>query len=111
MLSEIEDLANRYPDIPLEAVVKEELMRRGMAWSKNALAIAANFKCKAYSICSFQPLIILGKGQAAPLEYQVRLLRAYQDTRARYSLPTPAGYGEPGLAFMDVLPSLPQENA
>lgn len=60
-----------------------------------------------------EPMSILGKDQqGAPLEYYVRLLRAYRDTRAKYKLPPPAGYGEPGLgkavfsvsSFMDVLP-------
>jgi hypothetical protein len=60
-----------------------------------------------------EPLSVLGKNQqGAPLEYHVRLLRAYRDTRAKYSLPAPIGYGEPGLgravfsvsSFMDVIP-------
>jgi hypothetical protein len=63
-----------------------------------------------------EPLSILGKDQGgAPLEYHVRLLRTYRDTRAKYRLPPPPGYGEPGLgravfsvsSFMDVLPPLP----
>jgi hypothetical protein len=62
-----------------------------------------------------EPLSILGREQqGAPLEYHVCLLRAYRDTRARYGLPSPPGYGEPGLgravfsvsSFMDVLPPL-----
>jgi hypothetical protein len=60
-----------------------------------------------------EPLSVLGKEQeGAPLEYHVRLLRVYRDTRAKYHLPPLPGYGEPGLgravfsvsAFMDVLP-------
>ena len=56
---------------------------------------------------------VLGKDQqGAPLEYHVRLLRVYRDTRAKYRLAAPIGYGEPGLgkavfsvsSFMDVLP-------
>ncbi len=62
-----------------------------------------------------EPLSVLGNGQeGAPLEYHVRLLRVYRDTRAKYRLPPLPGYGEPGLgravfsvsAFMDVLPPL-----
>lgn len=49
----VEDLAERYPDIPIETIVKEDLLRRGMAWTPEALEIAANFKLKAYFICSF----------------------------------------------------------
>ena len=62
-----------------------------------------------------EPLSVLGKDQrGAPLEYHVRLLRAYRDMRAKYRLPAPIGYGEPGLgkavfsvsSFMDVIPPL-----
>ena len=60
-----------------------------------------------------EPLSVLGRAQGgAPLEYHVRLLRVYRDTRLKYRLPSPCGYGEPGLgkavfsvsSFMDVLP-------
>lgn len=60
-----------------------------------------------------EPLSVLGRDQqGAPLEYHVRLLRVYRETRARFRLPAPQGYGEPGLgravfsvsSFMDVLP-------
>jgi hypothetical protein len=63
-----------------------------------------------------EPLSVLGKNQSgAPLEYHVRLLQIYRDTRAKYRLRPPAGYGAPGLgnavfsvsSFMDVLPPLP----
>ncbi len=63
-----------------------------------------------------EPLSVLGRNQqGAPLEYHVRLLRVYRDTRAKFRLPPPPGYGHPGLgkavfsvsAFMDVLPQTP----
>ncbi len=66
-----------------------------------------------------EPLSVLGRNrQGAPLEYHVRLLRVYRDTRAKYRLPPPPGYGDPGLGkavfsvsgFMDVLPPLPAES-
>jgi hypothetical protein len=58
---------------------------------------------------------VLGKDQqGAPLEYHIRLLRAYRDMRAKYRLAAPIGYGNPGLgnavfsvsSFMDVIPPL-----
>jgi hypothetical protein len=61
-----------------------------------------------------EPLAAVGKDRrGAPLEYHVRLLRLYRDTHSRYGLPSPPGYGEPGLgravfsvsSFMDVLPA------
>ena len=59
-----------------------------------------------------EPLSALGKERrGAPLEYYIRLLRVYRDTRAKYKLPAPRGYGETGLgravfsvsSFMEVL--------
>jgi hypothetical protein len=59
-----------------------------------------------------EPLSALGKERrGAPLEYYIRLLRVYRDTRAKYKLAAPRGYGEPGLgravfsvsSFMDIL--------
>ncbi len=58
-----------------------------------------------------EPLAHLGRQDPPPLEYYVKLLRVWRDTVEKYQLPTPPGYGEPGLgkavfsvsAFMDVL--------
>jgi hypothetical protein len=63
MLSEIEDLSERYPDIPIEAIFKEDLLRQGMAWTPEALEIAAKSKLKAYFICSFDMIPISGMEQ------------------------------------------------
>jgi hypothetical protein len=62
-LSKIQDLANRYPDIPIEVIAKEDLLRLGMAWAPEALEIAANFKLKAYFIFSFDMVPIREMGQ------------------------------------------------
>jgi hypothetical protein len=58
MLQEVEDLVKRYPDIPLEAIFKEDLLRQGMAWTPEALEIAAKYKLKAYFIFSFDMIPI-----------------------------------------------------
>jgi hypothetical protein len=63
MLQEVEDLAKRYPDIPLEAIFKEDLLRQGMAWTPEALEIATKFKLKAYFIFSFDMIPISGMEQ------------------------------------------------
>ena len=68
MLSIIEDLAERYPDIPIEVIVKEDLLRQGMAWAPEALEIAASYKPKAYFICSFDMVPISGMGQREHLK-------------------------------------------
>ena len=63
MLQEVEDLAKRYPDMPLEAIFKEDLLRQGMAWTSEALEIAAKHKLKAYFIFSFDMIPISGMEQ------------------------------------------------
>ncbi len=60
--------------------------------------------------CS-EPLAHLGKQKIPPLEYYAKLLIAWRETMEKYQLPSPPGYGEPGLgkavfsvsAFMDVI--------
>jgi hypothetical protein len=74
-LAEVEDLARRYPDLPVEAVFKEDLLRRGMAWSGAALDIAAGFKRKAYFIFSFDMVPIAGmeQNESARAPEEIRL--------------------------------------
>ena len=58
-----------------------------------------------------EPLSHFGLQPPPPLEYFVKLLRVWRDTKEKYDLPAPPGYGEPGLgkavfsvsAFMDVI--------
>lgn len=60
-----------------------------------------------------EPLTVLGRQnpEGAPLEYHVRLLRAWRDTFEKYDLEPPPGYGKPGIgsavfsvsSFMDVI--------
>jgi hypothetical protein len=75
MISDIEFLAGRYPDIPIEAIVKEDLLRSGMAWARDALEIAASFKVKAYFICSFDmiPIDEMGQGEHLKAPEEIRL--------------------------------------
>lgn len=50
---ELAALADRYDDLPREAILKEDLLRLGMAFSLEALRFAADFKTKSYFIFSF----------------------------------------------------------
>ena len=59
-LSEIETLSEHNPDIPIEVIVKEDLLRRGISWFPEALAVAAEYKHKAYFIFSFDMVPISG---------------------------------------------------
>ena len=49
----VDSLIGKYPDLPPEAVFKEDLLRTGISFSENALRVAAGFKPKAYFIFSF----------------------------------------------------------
>ena len=49
----VEHLANEYEDLPREVVFKEDLLRTGISFSADALAIASGYKPKAYFIFSF----------------------------------------------------------
>ena len=76
-LAEIESIAEAYPDVPIETIFKEDLLRRGMAWSTEALELAAAFKPKAYFIFSFDMVPITQMNQAENLKApeEVRLVR------------------------------------
>jgi hypothetical protein len=74
-LAAIESLAFHYPDIPIEAIFKEDLLRRGMAWAPEALRAAAGFKRKAYFIFSFDmvPITEMDQAEHARAPEEVRL--------------------------------------
>src|SRR5512136_373761 len=59
----VERLFLDYPDIPIEAIFKEDILRRGVAWTSAALEAAAGYKRKAYFICSFDMVPIAGMKQ------------------------------------------------
>jgi hypothetical protein len=69
-------LARQFDDLPLEALFKEDLLRRGVAFSPAALQLAARFKPKAYFIFSFDMVPIDGLPQGenlrAPEEIALR---------------------------------------
>jgi hypothetical protein len=71
----VEDLAQRFSDVPIEAICKEDLLRRGMAWSRGALEVAAKCKRKAYFICSFDlvPISDMDQGEHRRAPEEVRL--------------------------------------
>ena len=74
-LAEIETLSLLNPDIPVEVIVKEDLLRQGMAWSPQALTVAAEFKRKAYFIFSFDlvPIAAMGQKENLRAPEEVRL--------------------------------------
>ncbi len=49
----LESAITRFNDLPVEAILKTDLLRQGMAWTRPALAISAKAKPKSYFIFSF----------------------------------------------------------
>ena len=50
---QIESLIEKYPDLPPEAIFKEDLLTKVISFSEDALKVASGFKPKAYFIFSF----------------------------------------------------------
>ena len=48
-LAEVEALVQRFPELPPEAIVKEDLLRMGLAFSEDALRIAAGLSLRLTS--------------------------------------------------------------
>ena len=43
-LAEVESIIEKYPDVPPEAVFKEDLLRLGVSFSEDALRLCGGFK-------------------------------------------------------------------
>lgn len=52
-LDQLETLIKRHESLPLEAIVKTDMLRLGVAFTEEALRVAAQHKLKAYFIFSF----------------------------------------------------------
>ena len=64
-LAEVESIIEKYPDVPPEAVFKEDLLRLGVSFSEDALRLCGGFKPKSYFIFSFdlRPINELDQGE------------------------------------------------
>ena len=82
-LANVEALKLRYPDIPIEAIFKEDILRRGIAWSPEALEVAAGFKPKAYFIFSFDlvPISEMDQSENTKAPEEIRLVGGAYDFR------------------------------
>jgi len=52
-VKEIDRLSQSYPEVPVEAILKQDLLRLGVGFSVDSLRIATGFKPKDYFIFSF----------------------------------------------------------
>ena len=64
-LAEVDNLIEKYPDVPQEAIFKEDLLRLGVSFSEDALRVCSGFKPKSYFIFSFdlRPIKELEQGE------------------------------------------------
>ncbi len=74
-LAEIGRLQQMLPDLPVETLIKEDLLRLGISFSREALQYCASFKSKSYFIFSFDMVSINEMNQQenlhAPEEIQL----------------------------------------
>lgn len=50
---ELERMMAAFPDLPVEAVIKQDILRQGLAFSPDALRVASGYKPKDYFIFTF----------------------------------------------------------
>ena len=75
-LQALERALAEFSDLPPEAVVKEDLLRLGMAFDEEALRSAAGTKPKSYFIFSFdrEPIAAMGQGEHARVPEEIALV-------------------------------------
>ncbi len=72
---ELERLFDKFPDMPKEAVVKQDLLRQGIGFAEDALRIASGYKPKDYFIFSFDlvPLRAMQEHEAWRSPEEIRM--------------------------------------
>jgi hypothetical protein len=53
VIAELERMFEMFPDMPKEAIIKQDLLRQGIAFNQAALQVASGYKPKDYFIFSF----------------------------------------------------------
>jgi hypothetical protein len=74
--AEVERCASLYPDVPIEAIIKSDILSRGISWSAAALDAAARAKPKAYFIFSFDmvPIEQMSQSENRRAPEEIRLV-------------------------------------
>ncbi len=82
-LPSVEEVLTRYPDLPPEAVFKEDLLRLGMAFEEDALVAAEGKKAKSYFIFSFdrQPITEMERQEHRRVPEEIALRGGPRDFR------------------------------
>ena len=87
-LEEVESLIERFPDVPQEAVFKEDLLRLGVSFSEDALRVCSGFKPKSYFIFSFdlRPITEMDQGENRRAPEELALVGGPRDSGAPSSV-------------------------
>lgn len=79
----VDELREEYVDLPHEAVFKEDMLRRGISFSEDALHVASGFKPKAYFIFSFDlvPISSMEQRENFRVPEEICLIRGREEFR------------------------------
>lgn len=71
----LESMFDLFPDLPREAIVKQDILRQGLAFSPSALEAASGYKPKDYFIFSFDhvPLRAMNEQEATRAPEEIRM--------------------------------------
>lgn len=83
VVAELERMFDAFPDLPREAIIKQDILRVGLAFDENALAVASGYKPKDYFIFSFDlvPLKEMQHHEAYRSPEEIRMTGGAYDLR------------------------------
>lgn len=83
VVAELERMFAMFPDMPKEAIIKQDLLRQGIAFSESALQVASGYKPKDYFIFSFDlvPLKDMQVYEAYRAPEEIRMTGGAYDLR------------------------------
>jgi hypothetical protein len=83
VIAELERMFEMFPDMPKEAIIKQDLLRQGIAFSEAALQVASGYKPKDYFIFSFDlvPLRDMQEHEAYRSPEEIRMSGGPYDLR------------------------------
>lgn len=75
VVPELERMFALFPDLPKEAIVKQDILRQGLAFSEDAVLVASGYKPKDYFIFSFDlvPLAEMQEHEARRSPEEIRM--------------------------------------
>jgi hypothetical protein len=83
VIAELERMFEMFPDLPKEAIIKQDILRQGLAFAESALQLASGYKPKDYFIFSFDlvPLKEMQAFEAYRSPEEIRMTGGQYDLR------------------------------